>query len=39
MKKMFDHKEQRFSIRKYSCGAASVLDWVCPLYGWSSSIG
>ncbi|WP_049493955.1 LD-carboxypeptidase LdcB/DacB [Streptococcus constellatus] len=25
MKKMFDHKEQRFSIRKYSCGAASVL--------------
>ena len=22
---MFDHKEQRFSIRKYSCGAASVL--------------
>lgn len=25
MKKMFDHEEQRFSIRKYSCGAASVL--------------
>ncbi|AGU72141.1 LD-carboxypeptidase LdcB/DacB [Streptococcus constellatus subsp. pharyngis] len=25
MKKMFDHKEQRFSIRKYSCGTASVL--------------
>ncbi|OFL60612.1 hypothetical protein HMPREF2761_08655, partial [Streptococcus sp. HMSC057E02] len=24
-KRMFDHKEQRFSIRKYSCGAASVL--------------
>ena len=22
---MFDHEEQRFSIRKYSCGAASVL--------------
>ena len=22
---MFDHKEQRFSIRKYSCGTASVL--------------
>ena len=24
-KRMFDHEEQRFSIRKYSCGAASVL--------------
>ena len=24
-KRMFGHEEQRFSIRKYSCGAASVL--------------
>ena len=24
-KRMFDHEEQRFSIRKYSCGSASVL--------------
>ncbi|VUX09069.1 D-alanyl-D-alanine carboxypeptidase [Streptococcus constellatus] len=24
-KRMFDYEEQRFSIRKYSCGAASVL--------------